>query len=176
VTLSEAFHDGIVAFKSYLDSVTGQESVFSARELLAIIDSFGASLSQHLADEIPSILALSKYGVKIPIAKFWAKQRKAKMSLDGMGRVPFFFLNLDITYEEGLWKDWPPAPGWVKWVMRNLLTYRNQGYWKFAACGADGTPKELYAYENGEGEMGAVGRNEIKAEYSDQEASFLKDV
>lgn len=146
----KAFSEGLEAMKTYLhsqpDPPTSQ--TFSASRLREIIDSFAPKLRQHLADEIPTLLALSKYEDKIPINKIF---RRGKASVDGLARIPFFFLNLDETFEDGLWKNWPPAPAPVKWIARNGLTVWNKGYWKFAACDGAGRPKELYSYESEEG-------------------------
>jgi hypothetical protein len=59
--------------------------------------------------------------------------------------LPFFFLNLDITHEDYLWKDWPPVPGPVKWTFTHCLTLWNKKYWKFASCDKNGVPKPLHA-------------------------------
>jgi hypothetical protein len=144
----EAFHDGLTEYKSYLLSLQGREQDFSGSHLRHIISSFGPPLCTHLHDEIPTLLALAKYGDKVPLSKFWAKQRGGPGSLADIARVPFFFLNLDQEFEGGLWADWPPAPGWVKWGMRNLVSrVRRAGVWRFACCGKDGRPKELYAFK-----------------------------
>lgn len=66
--------------------------------------------------------------------------------------LPFFFLNLDITFEEGLYKDWPPIPGVARWVVMNCFTVWNQGFWKFASCDIGGRPRELYAPGGDSGE------------------------
>lgn len=59
--------------------------------------------------------------------------------------LPIFFHNLDVTNENGMWKDWPAIPGVVRWIIMRCLTPWHKGYWKFASCDANGIPKELYA-------------------------------
>lgn len=38
-----------------------------------------------------------------------------------IGGTPFFFRNLDINFEGGLWKAWPPMPGVIWWVMQKTF-------------------------------------------------------
>ena len=59
--------------------------------------------------------------------------------------LPFFFLNLDQTHEDSLWKDWPPIPGPARWAVMHGFTLMHPGYWKFASCDKNGVPKPLYA-------------------------------
>jgi hypothetical protein len=61
------------------------------------------------------------------------------------GALPFFFLNLDITHEDSLYKDWPPLPGPARWVITHVMAIPHRGYWKFASCDGYGRPKPLYA-------------------------------
>ena len=59
--------------------------------------------------------------------------------------LPFFFLNVDVTHEDSLYKDWPPLPGPARWVITHVMAIPHRGYWKFASCDGYGRPKPLYA-------------------------------
>lgn len=146
VISTEIFYDGIEEYASYLRSLKGKEGTFSGSHLCSIIDSFGPTLHQHLADEIPSLLALSKYGDKVHLNKLWDQQSIGKFTLhSAVTRIPFYLCNLDRTFEDGLWKDFPEVPKLAKAFMGNWVSRLNGGYWKFGACTMAGEPKELYA-------------------------------
>jgi hypothetical protein len=46
------------------------------------------------------------YGSKISLAQLWEKEGKGSMAAMKKTRgLPFFFMNLDLTFENELWKD-----------------------------------------------------------------------
>ena len=132
-------------YKTYLLSLKGVESTFSAPKLLSIIDSFSGSLTKHLVDEIPTLEALSRFGPSIPFLQLLSEIRKATNQLSKTEQIPFFFFNLDRTFEEGLWENWPPIPGPVRWIMLKVVGWPHAGWWRFASCDYDGLPRKLYA-------------------------------
>ena len=77
--------------------------------------------------------------------KTWGKSTVSKAGVVDV--VPFFLLNLDAGYEEAMWANWPPMPAPIKWGMVNLVGAWYGGWWKFASCGADSRPRELYALQ-----------------------------
>ncbi|KAH8817180.1 hypothetical protein F5884DRAFT_244465 [Xylogone sp. PMI_703] len=140
-----SFLSGLDEFRSYLEGLAGKESSFDAAHLNNIIASFAPALYNHLESEIQSLLALKKYGSKLPIEDLWNKEGKHTVtSMTKFNALPFFFLNLDVTFEDHLWKDWPPIPGPVRWAITHGSTLAHQGYWKFASCDRSGLPKPLY--------------------------------
>ncbi|KAL1964137.1 hypothetical protein VTN77DRAFT_7225 [Rasamsonia byssochlamydoides] len=140
-----AFLSGVEAYKEYLLSLTGNEEVFSGERLCSIIDSFGQELQDHLEEEIVTLLELSKYGQCVKLRQLWEQEGQQTLSrMLRTGALPFFFLNHDVTYEDGLWKDWPPAPAAVKWAIRHIFSWWNAGYWKFASCDTSGVPQPLH--------------------------------
>lgn len=62
VAQHRAFHAGVDALQAYAGAVLAGTETYDGRRIVALVDSFGAALTQHLADEIPSILALRQYG------------------------------------------------------------------------------------------------------------------
>lgn len=140
----EAFSAGLKAYDEYMGVATAES--FSGARLVEIIDSFGQVLVQHLADEIPTILALAEHREKMDISKVIDDEAKHSMSKLGFKTtVPYLITALDVTFEEGLHKDFPPAPGLVKAVARALAPRFNKGYWRFAPCAKDGMPKDMLA-------------------------------
>jgi hypothetical protein len=141
-----AFHDGVEAFNTYLTSLAGKEHTFSGVELVRIIDTFSSALSQHLSDEIPSLLELSRFGDRLPLMALGrAEGKRASAEMSKTKGVMFFLLNQDRTYEDGLWQHWPPIPPVVRWIMMRCLGYWHTGWWKFASCDYGGQPQKLFA-------------------------------
>jgi hemerythrin-like domain-containing protein len=142
----EAFSAGLKAFDEYIAAATRAPESFSGARLVEIIDGFGQALVQHLADEIPTILALAEHREKMDISKVIEDEAKHSMSKLGFKTtVPYLITALDVTFEEGLHRDFPPAPGLVKAVARALAPRFNKGYWRFAPCAKDGLPKDMLA-------------------------------
>lgn len=140
------FEPGVEAFHAYLSSLAGRESDFSGTHLRKLIDAFAPALLQHLSDEIPSLLSLRKYGSSLPILEITSREGRAASShLAKTGPIVFFMLNLDVTFEDGLWSKFPPIPGPVRWALVRALASWNRSWWRFASCDCDGRPKELFA-------------------------------
>ena len=68
----DAFQPGLEAYKAYLDSLKDCEYTFSAPRLLSIIDSFSAPLCQHMSEEIPTLLDLSRYGDLVSLSRIYS--------------------------------------------------------------------------------------------------------
>jgi len=140
-----AFHSGFDAYASYLRSLSGRESAFSATTLISIMDSFRDALITHLNDEIPTILNLAQYGDRLNLAKIMADDGEDTMGkMSKIGALPLFLLNNDLTFEGGMHSEFPPAPKVAKWVMMHGCTWWYRGWWKFATCDSYGRPKELH--------------------------------
>jgi hemerythrin-like domain-containing protein len=61
----KAFHDGMDKLKAYADAVLAGKEKYEGSKVVGLIDDFGAVLTQHLADEIPTILNLRQFGDKM---------------------------------------------------------------------------------------------------------------
>lgn len=141
----EVFHEGLENFAAYLRPLLSNASNFEGQRLIDIMDTFGDALFTHLNDEIPTLLALEKYADKVDLIKMMDEDGEKVMgSLSKVGALPFFFLNHDLTFEDGLWAEFPPAPKPLKWALCHVFTKYNQKWWKFASCDTYGRPKALY--------------------------------
>jgi hemerythrin-like domain-containing protein len=60
-----AFHDGLENFAEYIKACRDGSDKYDGNRVIKHIDSFGTALIQHLADEIPTIEGLRKYGDKL---------------------------------------------------------------------------------------------------------------
>jgi hypothetical protein len=147
------FLDGLVAFNTYL-STLGEPYDFDGAELQRIMSSFQDAFNDHFHSEIATIASFSKISTApkfgspeveqaAAVFKAWGKKTVTKAGTTDV--VPFFLMNLDTTYEEGLWANWPPMPAPIRWGLVNIAGAYHWGWWKFASCDSAGKPRELYA-------------------------------
>ncbi|KAF2660379.1 hypothetical protein K491DRAFT_674882 [Lophiostoma macrostomum CBS 122681] len=142
-------------FDDYLSNLP-EPFDFKATELLRIMNSFQEPFCNHFHNEIATIVSLGllptapKPGSPeaeqaAAVFKTWGKKTVTKAGTFDV--VPFFLLNLDVSYEEGMWASWPPMPAPIRWGLVNIAGAYHWGRWKFASCDAAGKPRELYALQ-----------------------------
>lgn len=56
------FHDGLHKLQEYIMAVLECKETYDGKRVVGLIDVFGTGLAQHLAEEIPSILKLKRFG------------------------------------------------------------------------------------------------------------------
>ncbi|KAL2073539.1 hypothetical protein VTL71DRAFT_10865 [Oculimacula yallundae] len=147
------FMPGLTKFQEYLTNLP-TPSDFSGPRLLEIMASFQDPFEAHMRSEVTTIADLATH-VKAPevgsqkekdTQADFDKREGAKIQEAGMTDVlPFFLFNFDCEYEDGLWKDWPPIPGLVRWMLINVAKFLHPRWWKFASCDGARKRKELYA-------------------------------
>ena len=140
-------------FNTYLQNL-GEPFDFNGAELCRIMSSFQDAFNYHFHHEISTIASFADVPTApqpsspqaehaAAIFKAWGKKTVTKAGTTDV--VPFFLLNLDATYEDGMWASWPPMPAPVHWGLVNLAGAVHWGWWKFASCDSKGRPRELYA-------------------------------
>ncbi|KAH9220757.1 hypothetical protein DL95DRAFT_432971 [Leptodontidium sp. 2 PMI_412] len=149
----DTFMPGLAKFHEYLTTLPSPNH-FSGPKLIEIMVSFQDTLEAHMRSEITTIANLSTHAntpqagsqkEKDTQAEF-DKREGEKIREAGMTDVmPFFLFNFDCEYEDGLWKDWPPIPGPVRWGLINVAKVLHPGWWKFASCDGARRRRELYA-------------------------------
>ncbi|KAL2259692.1 hypothetical protein VTK26DRAFT_6530 [Humicola hyalothermophila] len=153
----ESFLGGLASFEKYLSSLPSPAS-FSGTELLRIMDGFHEPFERHFHSEISTIARFAnhpnapkegtpEHADAALTFKRWGKSTVTKAGLTDV--VPFFMLNLDHTFEDGTWANWPPMPAAIRWGLINLAGSWRSSWWKFASCDANGNPQELYALRGG---------------------------
>jgi hypothetical protein len=76
------FHDGVDELKSYAEAVIASKEKYDGNKIVELVDSFGTALTQHLADEIPTIQSLRQYGEKLAgLPKEFEKEAETAMVL-----------------------------------------------------------------------------------------------
>ncbi|KAF2437922.1 hypothetical protein P171DRAFT_372699 [Karstenula rhodostoma CBS 690.94] len=144
----EAFLAGLTRFGEYLNTL-GEPYDFDGEELQKIMQSFQEPFNYHFHHEIETIASFAdlpeahKAEDAAAVFKAWGKKTVSKAGTADV--VPFFLLNHDVTYEEGMWASWPPMPAPVRWGLVNLAGAWHWAWWKFASCDAGGRPRELWA-------------------------------
>ncbi|KAJ4987652.1 hypothetical protein SVAN01_06819 [Stagonosporopsis vannaccii] len=156
----ESFLQGLGQYESYL-SLLSSPADFDGQELRKIMRTFQTPFEQHFHSEIAHIASFAtspsapaqdspEADEAAAVFKAWGKKTVMKAGITDV--VPLFLMNLDATYEEERWANWPPMPAAVRWGLVNVAGSWNWKWWKFASCDAAGMPRELYAL--GEGEEG----------------------
>lgn len=95
---------------TWLQSVEKGEREFEAKTCNAMMDKFMPPLAAHLADEIPTLLALRRFGEKLDLMDL--SKKEGEMVMGGLSKttqLPVFFVNHDVQFEGG-WHDFPPVP------------------------------------------------------------------
>ncbi|KAI9890045.1 MAG: hypothetical protein M1814_004561 [Vezdaea aestivalis] len=127
-------------------SILEKPSSYSGEELVSIMSSYGKALQEHLVDEIPTLLALEKFGDKIPVRELNNKEGKAVMGALGVLTGLVFCLTVtDTTHENGLWKEFLPILPPIKWLLQNVFPLWHSSWWRFAPCTPSGQPRRMYA-------------------------------
>jgi len=135
-----AFHEGMEKLGEYCSKTSPADYAHSTFQ--AIIDSFAAPLFKHLSDEIPTILALKEYPSK-DLKAIWAKAEKHINDVGSFDEMfPLAFGCMDRGFEAGQHK-FPPAPGFVNFVVKYWFARKHQGAWRFNPCDMWGTPRPL---------------------------------
>jgi hypothetical protein len=142
VSQHHAFQAGLDAFDQYLLTPPAE---FSGKRLVELIDGFAPVLVQHLAEEIPTLVALREYRGKVDVLQILsAEGEKVMGSLDKTLFLTSLTANLDLSFEDGIHKDFPAAPWIVKKVLMPWIwPWPKRRVWRFGSTTTRGVPKEL---------------------------------
>ncbi|KAI4595288.1 hypothetical protein KJ359_006962 [Pestalotiopsis sp. 9143b] len=144
-----AFHGGLDALDGYLAGVARGAEAYDGGRIVDIIDDFGPALSEHLREEIQTLLELKRFGPERMkgLADALIAEGKANLNKIGLaGGAVYAFLGHDKTWENGIWADFPPTPPGLKTVVMRGLYYWHAAWWKFSPCDQNFMPKpEPYA-------------------------------
>jgi hypothetical protein len=144
----DAVLPALTVYCTYLKHCTVNADSFSGTHLNKLIDDFAPVLVEHLSKEIPSLLSLSRFGPKLPLLNMIDREcKRSPLNLSTTGGTPFFFRNLDVEFEDGLWKTWPPMPVVVWHFMQWTFVTWHRKWWRFASCDADGRLRMLPAFK-----------------------------
>ncbi|KAF6238848.1 hypothetical protein HO173_002720 [Letharia columbiana] len=143
-----ALYAGLSSLATYLGTCRAQPKTFNASALLSIMDAFAPAFATHLANEPPALASLSTYAFDIKaLSAKTAEYSMARTSTFNL--LPMLWYNLDVEFEGGKWRDFPPVPAPMRWVLVNILGRWQARWWRFGTCGADGKRIELLALREG---------------------------
>ena len=124
VSQHHLFHGGLERYEAYVQACLEDTEAYDGKTLVEIIDSFGHVLAQHLAEEIPTLLDLRKYGTdkfkELPAITASMGERVMKNAGLTTGLM-FMLTSLDLHFEGGRWSQFPPIPGPVFFILRHVL-------------------------------------------------------
>ncbi|KAE8443998.1 hypothetical protein EG329_001127 [Mollisiaceae sp. DMI_Dod_QoI] len=107
-----AFEPGLVKFESYVDALMEKNEKYDGEKVVALIDGFGTTLTDHLKDEIVTFEALEQFDDKIDW-KVWNKllQDIALKTADLDYEIPVVMTNFDVPFEMPYHQTvWPAIP------------------------------------------------------------------
>ena len=166
------FHDAVENFATYVKACVDGTEQYNGKKVIEQIDLFGEALTQHLSDEIPTLQGLRKYGDKVislpqlmeataeksMVSCFRRRQRggpsrhrtrkqltNEQKKLGLFNGLPWCMVSWDVEHEDGIWKDAPPAPWFIKFFVRHIGFWAHADWWKFAASDRQSRLRPLYA-------------------------------
>ncbi|KAM6501083.1 hypothetical protein JOM56_004097 [Amanita muscaria] len=134
------FQGGLDAFYQYMKAVFNKQEEYDAEKTISLFRSFGDSLAKHLRDEIPTIqpeqLKEFEKSELDAMMKEHEEYVKKKSSL-------FLVLPWCLSHHNSQDRpDWPPLPGPLLWIARNVGGLKHPSYWKFSPYDMKGNPKQ----------------------------------
>lgn len=136
-----AFSEGLTALSEYAKSTSAGD--YDGPKVVELINAFGDTLREHLADEIGTLWAME--AVPSPrSAELLAvyKRCEAEASKQDMFTVPPMVMGLcDTTFQGG--NDWPKLPWGAGFIVNWVFAGRHKGAWRFLPCDMYRTPREL---------------------------------
>ncbi|KAH7040919.1 hemerythrin HHE cation binding domain-containing protein [Microdochium trichocladiopsis] len=139
------FERGVDELDAYVQRCLQNPSAYDGDKIVGMIDSFGAVLRQHLADEIPTLLALREHADKLAgmYKEFSDEGAKHMQTLGLFKGAACVIATHDVDYEGGLHRGFPPAPAVLVWLLRNVAWWVHRDWWRFAPCDRHGRMKDL---------------------------------
>ena len=140
-----AFHDGLEAFIAYINDCIAGKQKYDGEHVIQMIDGFGKTLVQHLTDEIPTLQDLRKHSDKLQnISQLMQAEAETNMKKLGMATgMAWAWGHMDVDYEDGIWKDFPPAPWLIKFIIKNIAWWVHSDWWRFSAADRHGRLRPL---------------------------------
>ncbi|KAM6478282.1 hypothetical protein HDV62DRAFT_394350 [Trichoderma sp. SZMC 28011] len=138
VAQHHAFESGLAEFETWLNNCKAE--TYDGKELRASIDGFGKILSQHLTEEIQTLLDLTAYdgkGLRDAWNVFDLEMRKGDKSII----FPIVFGSSDGAFEGA--GDWPEVPGPVRLLVHYWFERKHQGAWRFSPSTTWGVKRPL---------------------------------
>jgi hypothetical protein len=102
---------------------------FDVTRFKALIDGFASQLVSHLADEIPTLLALDKYDIAAVRKAFQRWDKHVQAEADVWSIYPLGMGNVDWAFEGG--NNFPEIPFFVPYLVHYVFGSRYRSVWRF---------------------------------------------
>lgn len=93
------FGPGVGEYDDYVKACQEGKETFDGERVRKIVDGFGEILTQHLTDEIDTLLGLEEHSEKIDWHDYHAKVQKKAVDEGDSVRTPFIFVARCISLE-----------------------------------------------------------------------------
>ncbi|PMD31795.1 hypothetical protein L207DRAFT_640607 [Hyaloscypha variabilis F] len=141
---TQGFEKGLTRFGEYVYSVKPEE--YDPKAFKEILDSFTPALVRHLNDEIPTLMALEKYGAD-KLMKAWKDLEKRILAgaLDPYRVIPILLGAFDKNFDEDQVSPLPWFMSPLSWLW---FSRKHKGAWRFSPCTLWSQPRELQFVKN----------------------------
>jgi len=129
----------LAAFEDYMKKVFETGEVYDGKKTRQLVEAFGDILVGHLHDEIPTI-SPERLG-QIDKEELDAMVKVHSASVQSQPMTTSFALVLTHHDFKGF-PTWPPMPGPILWIIRNVAYWRHYSYWKFSPFARNAEPQK----------------------------------
>lgn len=144
------FSAGVARLRNYATNTEPEK--YSGAALRSIIEKFGDTLRQHLAEEIDTLWAMESVPVGADSEALLQVYRRSEAVAGQVDKnvVPPMVLGLcDKTFEGG--NDWPKMPMGSAYFVHYWFARKHSGVWRFLPCDTFGQPRPLAFLGQGDG-------------------------
>ncbi|KAH7412317.1 hypothetical protein DE146DRAFT_275667 [Phaeosphaeria sp. MPI-PUGE-AT-0046c] len=136
-----AFEKGLEETMKWVEEVREGKQEFDSKKLVSFIDSFAPTLTQHLHDEIGTLVKLEKCDGK-RVAKAMKTTAEAGLETAVMNvMIPQVLGCVDRAYPGS--GNFPPVPGILLYLNAYWYSRKHQGAWRFNPCDHWGKKRPL---------------------------------
>ncbi|KAF6753057.1 hypothetical protein DFP72DRAFT_903236 [Ephemerocybe angulata] len=136
-----AFHDAMEELKAYLEGIQGGREVYEAQKMRKFLKEFADPLVKHLHDEIPTIRPEIMH--KLDKAELDSISRALWNFHKSRGELFTTVPYLVTAHDRREAPNWPPIPGFLKWLAGKVLYRWHSSYWQFAPYNFSGEPQKF---------------------------------
>ncbi|KAF2008078.1 hypothetical protein P154DRAFT_15528 [Amniculicola lignicola CBS 123094] len=135
------FEPGLHALIGFAEEVLEGKKAYDGKEVKRIVDEFAPVLTQHLHDEIKTLMRLEPYDGKAIAQVTDSATKKIVAQADTYTVLPMLFGCLDKTHAGT--GNFPKVPFFLPWLNAYIFRRKHKGSWRFHPCDAWSRPQPL---------------------------------
>ncbi|KAH6909633.1 hypothetical protein BKA70DRAFT_1276696 [Coprinopsis sp. MPI-PUGE-AT-0042] len=135
----KAFHEAMGVLNEYLEALEKNPSQYDAGKLRELLQDLGNPLVSHLHDEIATIQPEVMQKVDKKALQKVSQDLEAHIKSQGGFTTMIPFMLSAHSSEEA--PNWPPLPGPLRWVTKNVFARVHSSWWRFAPFDMSGKPQ-----------------------------------